>query len=101
MVAETVVLPAASLVVAGPAPSFNPAVKLPAKLTTKIDSLQFIEMAELLPEAWALEGHAAPTDGFGKLVCRAAISNLMIWCECFILMAAVLAKKFLDRAPDL
>ena len=100
-VPETVVLPAASLVVASPAPPYNPAIKLPAKLTAKIESLQFIEMAELLPEAWALDGQAAPTDGFGKPVRRAVISDLMIWCECFTLMAAVLARKFPDRAPDL
>ena len=77
-VAETVVLPVASLVVASPAPSYNPAIKLLAKLTAKIESLQFIEMAEFNDLVCVLRSDGSRT---GQEVPRSGPRSLRLYAQ--------------------
>jgi len=86
------------------ATAFNPAARLPPKLVAKIEALEFVEMNELLIEAWSTsEGTNAERDQglFGKLSRRALVTDIAIWSECFCLMAAVLTRRFPAKAPSL
>ena len=81
-------------------PANNPVARLPVKLVTRIEGLQFVEMTELLPESWGSEQPTA--DGQLKPVTRrAVIEDISIWAECYTLVASVLARKYPASAPDL
>lgn len=82
--------------------AFNPAARLRPTLVAKIEFLEFVEMNELLIEAWSTsEGSPADHDQglFGKLSRRALVTDFAIWTECFCLMAAVLSCRFPAKAP--
>ena len=74
----------------------SPTARLPRKLVEKIQNLDFIEISELLPEAWIPD-----IDESQKPRRRSPISDILVWVECFILMAADLAEKFPTKAPQL
>lgn len=78
----------------------SPTARLPRKLTTKIQSLEFVEISELLPEAWIpdMDELSTPNRGMPR---RAPVSDILVWTECFALMAAVLAEKFPAKSPQL
>lgn len=81
-------------------PANNPVARLPVKLVTRIEGLQFVEMTELLPESWGLE--QPTTDGQLKPITRrAVIEDISIWAECYTLVASVLAQKYPASAQDL
>ena len=59
---------------------YSPTARLPRKLVSKIQNLEFIEMSELLPEAWISD---AVDDSVGqKSRRRAPISEIYVWVEC-------------------
>ena len=74
--------------------------RLPPKLVARIQSLEFIEMSEMLPETW-LPDHqeAAPTPRRSSR--STPITDILVWTECFAVMAAVLAERFPDKAPQM
>jgi len=80
----------------------DPTTKLPAKLVHRIENLEFVEMAEMLPETWAsviplTHDSAMPR----RPITRGPVTDILVWIECFGLLAGVLAKKFPDKAPEL
>ena len=96
-VAQGIVKLDASLVSPGTShlPMFSPTACLPRKLVGKIQNLDFVEMSELLPEAWFpdVDNSVASVHG-RKPRRRTPVANSLVWTECYALMAAVLAEKF-------
>ena len=80
--------------------SYSPTARLPKKLVTRIQALDFIEMNEMLQESWIPEAQDASLV-LRRPSRRAPITDILAWTECFALMAAVLAEKFPDKAPQL
>ena len=62
--------------------------------------LEFVEMSEMLPETWLPEQYEEESTP-----CRPSqstpVTDILVWTECFSLMAAVLAESFPDKAPQL
>ena len=80
--------------------SYSPAARLPKKLVTRIQALDFIEMNEMLQESWIPKAQDVSLV-LRRPSRRAPITDILAWTECFALMAAVLAEKFPDKAPQL
>ena len=79
---------------------FSPTARLPRKLAAKIQSLEFIEISELLPEAWIPEYDNISVHA-RRPPRRTPVSDVLVWTECFSLMAAVLAEKFPTKSSQL
>ena len=80
------------------------AARLPAKLVARIESLDFVEMAELLQEAWPAESASdGAVQGLTLRLPRRStpISDISVWVECYGLMAAVLCARYPARGPDM
>ena len=73
---------------------------LPLKLVSRIRALEFIEISEMLPEA-LLPDHQET----GATACRPSrstpVTDILVWTECFLMMEAVLAEQFPDKAAQL
>ena len=81
---------------------YNPAAKLPRKLVSRIEKLEFIEMAELLPETWASDQQGTRDIGpQQKQIRRGPVTDILVWVECFSLLASVLAAKHPEKTPQL
>ena len=76
---------------------------LPPKLVKKILDLEFVDMAELVPDAWQ------PPEDENPKCChqprrapkRGPVTDILLWVECFSMMAGILTTKYPERAPDL
>ena len=73
-------------------------------MVARIESLEYVEMAELLQEAWLAE--PTPDSSALGLTLRlprrsSPITDISVWVECYCLMSAVLCAKYLARGPDL
>ena len=80
--------------------AFNPAARFPAKVVARIEGLEYVEMSELLQEAWAVES----TDANPLLKLhgrRAPVTDILVWTECYASMAAILARRYPQKAPEL
>ena len=75
-------------------------VVIPPKLVKRILDLEFIEMNELLPEAWGIEAPQPCCQGSRRPSRRAPVSDIMVWVECFSTLVAVLASKYPQHVPD-
>ena len=53
-----------------------------------------------MPESWIPEAQDV-SPALRRPSCRAPITDVLAWTECFALMAAVIAEKFPDKAPQL
>ena len=53
---------------------------LPAKLLRKIIALEFVEMADLLPEAWLLDETAMEAQLRRQ---RGPVTDILQWIQCF------------------
>ena len=86
-----------------PGSRYDPTAALPPKLVTRILNLEFIEMAELIPDAWHEDAHASPDRGEAqrRRPRRSPVTDIMTWLQCFARMAAVLATKYPDKAPEM
>ncbi len=73
----------------------------PAKLASRIQAWEFVEMAELLPEFWAQkadrEGAQHPSAGRRKC----PVTELNTWMQCFVVYVGVMAAKHLEAMPEL
>ena len=85
---------------AGPLPA--QAWSVPAKVVRKIQNLDFVEIAELLLEAW---GTADEDDAkcchqrHSSL--RAPVTNILVWVECYAYMVAILAAQYPHKIDQL
>ena len=66
----------------------------------RIQALEFVEISELLPEAWIPTESADSTTPLRRRPYRTPVVDILVWTECYSLMAAVLAERFLDKAPQ-
>ena len=82
----------------GAASSFDPAARFPAKIVARIEALEFVEISELLQESWSVDGTESNLKTHGR---RAPVTDILVWAECFSGMAAVLARRHPQKAPEL
>ena len=85
--------PAIHLYSKGP---YNPAALLPTKVAKKILDLEFVEMAEI-----TLDDPPASAPGHPPLPARPPIQNISVWIEKFSILAALIASRFPEKAPEL
>ena len=75
---------------------YNPAAVLPPKVAKKILDLEFVEMSEI-----SLDDPPSHTPGQPPLLARPPVQNISVWVEKFSVMAALLASRFPEKAPEL
>ena len=85
--------PTLGLLFKGP---YNPAAVLPPKVAKKILDLEFVEMSEI-----SLDDSRSHTPGQPPQPARPPIQNISAWVEKFSVMAALLASRFPEKAPEL
>ena len=74
---------------------------LPPKLVQKILNLEFIEMAELVPESWGIDPEPAVCCHQGRRQARRGpVTDILLWLECYSALVAVLASKYPQRIGD-
>ena len=71
---------------------------VPPKLLRKIWNLEYVDMWELLPESWRLKQQAESCCR-SQRPRRGLVTNLALWTECYAMLVAVLASRFLKRHP--
>ena len=85
-----------------PGPGTSTLVHLPCRLHNKIAQLEFVEMSELLPEAWsATEPQDAPSSSLRLPTWRSPVTDIVVWTERFSLMAAVIVEEQPDKAAHM
>ena len=83
---------------AGP---YKPAPALPPKVVKRILSLEFVEMSELRADIWPDDPSTAEMPHGPRRPGKLPVTNIRSWLECFGCMAAVLASRFPEKAPEL
>ena len=79
---------------------YDPTAALPPKLVKRILDLEFVEMAELLPDAWQDENTLSEPSHAHRRTRRPPVTEILPWLECFGRLAAVLCKKYPDKAAE-
>ena len=74
---------------------YNPTASLPLKIAKVLD-LDFIEMSEI-----SLDDPLQHSPGHPPLLACPPIQNISVWVEKFSVMAALLASRFPEKAPEL
>ena len=75
---------------------------VPKKLANKIESGEFVDMAELLPDRLGCTRSLALEDKGGVPKSkRRAVTNILEWIQCFSVYIAIIALKYPERVPDL
>ena len=77
---------------------------LPAKLVQKILELRYIEMSELLPEAWLLQQDSSASQN--PLIAqfrrqKGPVSDILQWVQCYATLASVLASAYPQKISEL
>ena len=83
--------------------SFDPVTGLPAWLVKRIFEFEFVEMVDMLPDAWQ-EDSQMGTDIHPlsrQLVRRAPISEITLWLKGFARLASVLTSKHPTKAAEM
>ena len=83
--------------------SFDPIAGLPARLVKQILEFEFVEMADMLPDAWQEESQTG-TDNHPltrRLVRRTPITDITLWLEGFARLASVLTSRHPSKAAEL
>ena len=70
--------------------------RVPFKLAEKIQSEEYVDMLELLPDLLGVSGNTKPQGPKKKV-----ISSILKWVQCFSIYFSVIALKEPQRAPDL
>ena len=75
---------------------YNPMAMVPAKVAKRILDLEYMEMAEIAAEDDPIQstGHPAGPS-------RPPVTNISQWLERYSVMAAILATRFPEKAPEL
>ena len=73
---------------------------LPPKLVRRILDLEFVEMAELLPDTWQEESAASEPGHPHRQTRRPLVTEILPWLECFGRLAAVLCTKYPEKAAE-
>lgn len=98
LLSASVALPAATAVTSMAHLSLCP---LPDTLRKKILSLDFIDMAELRPEAWLFQQEDQDKSSIASLFKRRRepVTDIAIWVQCYASLIAVLAEKHPHYTP--
>ena len=67
---------------------------MPQKLVARIRAVEFVEMSKMVEQDEAESTSHRPSRS-------TPVTDILVWTECFSLMAAVLAESFPDKAPQL
>ena len=74
---------------------------LPENLRRKILNLEYIEMADLHPEAWMLEEEFTDKTLAALFKCRKEpVTNILVWVQCYGSLVAVLAQQLPMQTPQ-
>ena len=81
-------------------------VPVPDKLLKRIWALEFIEMSQLLPEAWVQDAFAESSshcchDARSNKPIRKGVTSIFSWIQCYSTLVSVLAHKFPAKVPQL
>ena len=79
---------------------YDPAATLPQRVVKRILALEFVEMAELLPDAWTDENTVPDSGQLHRRARHPPVTDILIWLECFSRLAAMLCTKFPSKAPE-
>jgi hypothetical protein len=71
---------------------------LPQKLVKRIVELGFVEMADLLPEAWLLKESSMEAQLRHQ---RGPITDITIWVQCFATFMGALATRYPTKVLEL
>ena len=93
------VLAAAGSVDAVP-PTTLDSVPIPTKLRGRILDLEFVEMHDLLPEAWEVETSHSCCPGSRRQTRRGPVQDILLWTECFSSLVAILGSAHPDHIAD-
>ena len=86
-------VPGPALASRGP---YNPAAVLLTKVAKRILDLDFVEMSEI-----ALDDPPVQVPGQPPLPARPPVQDISVWVEKYSVMAALLASRFPEKAPEL
>ena len=81
-------------------PATLDAVPIPAKLRSRILQLDYVEMHELLPEAWGAESNQSCCPGSRRHTRRAPVQDILLWTECFGSLVAILGSAYPQHVAD-
>jgi len=76
---------------------------IPAKIVSRIEAGEFIEMAVLLPERLdptrtLFINEPEPSKTHKR---RKTVTNIIEWTKCFAIYTAILCKKYPEKLPDM
>ena len=71
---------------------------LPPKLIKRIQQLEFVEMADLLAEAWFLEESTMEAQLRRQ---KGPVTDILVWVQCFTTFASTLAMAYPDKIAEL
>ena len=74
---------------------------LPENLRRKILNLEYVEMADLCPEAWMLEEEFTDKTLAALFKRRnEPVTNILMWVQCYASLVAVLAQQYPMQTPQ-
>jgi len=71
---------------------------LPTKIVKKIIALEYVEMADLLPEAWLLEESAVEAQLRRQ---KGPVTDILTWVQCYSVLVSTLSLQHPDKVPEL
>ena len=79
------------------------AAPLPPRLTKKIIDLEYVDMAELVPDTWRYgeEDGSKCCHQSRRSSRRAPVTDILLWLECYTTMAAILVSQYPSKAAEL
>ena len=76
-------------------------LSVPTKIVRNILDLDFVEMAELLPDTWKLMEEEPGSCHQRRSQHRGPITDILVWIECYASMVSVLAIGYPSKTPQL
>ena len=83
-----------------PCSVYDPMVALPPRLVKRILNLEFLEMSELLLDAWPDEASSADPGHPHRRTRRPPVTDILSWLEAFGRLASVLCSKYPEKAAE-
>ena len=74
---------------------------VPTKVLRRILDLEYVEMSELLSEAWSTAEEESSCCHRRHTSRRVPVYNILVWVECFSHMVAILASRYPDKTAQL
>lgn len=81
-------------------PPHNAAHMLPPKLVKRIQDLEYIDMSELVQDAWQFHEEEPGSCCHAKRRRRGPVSDILVWVDCYSSLVAVLSAHHPDKTPQ-